>query len=514
MTEQQRPSIAAHAEWLDRTFGRNHELVDAVIREAWAASSPFPIVLDPETRTIDATVAGYVPGDGDLVPSDAWSLTRLIAGGAYPELGIDGSEWHSFVKGLPTDAVLLGRADSTTAAETTVTVTPWQGDALSLYAAENSLRRPLATILERARTLGLPVDPRLDDLPESTDLIRLVIPDAAAHEARSDRVIGTFAVVRAASDLGLTIAAARNQLRDRGLHYDARLNELAADPPTSEELRLASVNGDGMAPWRSAEEQSVASAAIAATDFSVAAPAVLCAWRRLGIGPIDGLVDGSRWRERAFDSVDTLLASQDLDGASPYRVDDVETVPAAHQLDTTIPLPLAQVAILAVSLKEPRRSIEHRLATLGYSVAPRGAATSRSDRIAASRDNDGDLPGHPLDLELSPAVVHVAAHSCTVEPGVTSAMLRRMGYRVAHEGILATLHTRHHDLLWHLIDGPAIEWGRPISPVRVAQLALHLGWSIDRCLDTLAELGFTAADPRRHLPVDRPGDEDAWRALY
>ncbi|MCS5733841.1 wHTH domain-containing protein [Herbiconiux daphne] len=557
---QEGAAIVGRADWLDRTFAWNHEIVDAIIREASGPPSPFPIVLDPETRTVDATIAGYVPGDGEGVPPDAWSFTRLIAGGAYPELGIDGSEWNSFVAGLPTDAVLLGRPGSTMAGETTTPVAPWRGDALSLYAAENSLRRPTATILERARTLGLPIDAELDNLPESTEFVRRVVTDAAAHQAASDRVIGAFAVVRASGDLGITLADARDQLRDRALTYDPCLDGLVDEPPTGGELRLASVRGDGVAPWRTTKELSIATVAAIAANAGVSSSQAIRALQRLGFGPIRGLLDGTRWLSRDFDAVDVLLASRDLDGSMPFlpsvevsrdhirrgahnahisesaarsrlealgyhQVDGVAAAESGYEqlelvddegnpLDLVNPLPIAHAAILARRLKRPLTAVVARLEELGYRIAPYDVVPGPQHLIAASREADGELPCHPVHLGVPPIAVHFAAFSSDENPPTVVGMLRSQGYQVASGDILPRLEDRHRAMLYWLADSDITGGDAPVPPITVLQLALRVNLSLDRCLTTLTELGLTGADPRRHLPVDRPGDDAAWRGLY
>ncbi|MCS5733842.1 hypothetical protein [Herbiconiux daphne] len=180
---------------------------------------------------MDAAKAGYVYRDTANAATCDWTVSRLIAGGAYPELAIDTATWDELVPGRPLDAVLLGRVRTTVVGDQVVAVRPWLGDATSVYAAENSVRCPIGDIVERASILGLPLPESAHELPESTDFIRGVMRYAHRPEAPGHYRLPALKVLVTALEYGLTPAQARAELRARAIAHDETLDALVEQPP-------------------------------------------------------------------------------------------------------------------------------------------------------------------------------------------------------------------------------------------------------------------------------------------
>ncbi|MCS5733843.1 wHTH domain-containing protein [Herbiconiux daphne] len=275
---------------------------------------------------------------------------------------------------------------------------------------------------------------------------------------------------------------------------------------------------------------------------------VIAAFRRLGYAPIPGVPDQGVWRAGTITAVDLVLTSLGLDGEAPflrsrvcglrhakraaavlrmpvsdtisrlrtlgYEVAADDATPesdyrrcgviddAGQRADPATPLPEIHAQLVARDLAERPSTVKRCLRRLGYSVGRSSLSEpTASDFILASADATGYLPCHPLGTPISIPLVHRAADRADVSPPVAVERLIRMGYSIAEGSPMTTLGNCHRAILAR----SGMSWvARPVSPARVVAEALALHWPLSKTVRVLEELGLSVADPRTHLPKNRP----------
>jgi hypothetical protein len=125
----------------------------------------------------------------------------------------------------------------------------WDGDVASVYRAALTLGWSASRVIARAHELGVNAPTEVEELPAGSDFIRAVLGHPARPTPEGTFAVPAFDLLRAAIEHGLPLPVARDELERRGIPLDDVARELVDSPPREWELQVASVHGDGNAPW-------------------------------------------------------------------------------------------------------------------------------------------------------------------------------------------------------------------------------------------------------------------------
>lgn len=491
-------SVVGQPYWLDSAFRFNPMLVDAIIE---AASADLGLKMPIRGAETSVNTCGYMIGDDDAqVFSDPrvsdWTLSRIIAGGGLDYHPVTAEGW-SVVAARPTDAVFLGGCDETMWGLTRQPVSEWNGDALSVYCTEMHVRWPISRVVERARELGLYVSEGAEQLPETNDFIRALLTTCGTWSVESPRSIPPFLLVRVASQFGMTLGSAAQELAIRHIAIGTGWNELLRRRPTQQELVLASMNLDGVEPWRDLHT---------AIDFGVLNSSA----EKVGIGQLEAI----RSYERlgfAFDlpvdqamiplsTEDSIVVSRDLDGLRPF-LERSQAVSTSH------------IKRAASLLDCSRSGVRERLERLGFVASGDSGAGGPKVRSKIDRRLVALFPGSahrlPLDEPVSDLQVLIAASYAKIAVAEARVRLSSLGYRLQPSTLsMSRLKGRYRRIASASGTGhfPFRQQGEIILPLQIIELGRTSRRSFEETRADALKLGFIVPDLDEWLPVSRPGN--------
>ncbi|MGD8193931.1 hypothetical protein ACEXQB_005470 [Herbiconiux sp. P18] len=445
--------LVGDPKWLTSIVMRFPRLADALLADAARRSDRF---ITLKGRDTSISVSGYLPGDekrslgGAPAWETDWRLARHRAAGLFDRVGLAPASSCTPEPALPSDSILLGTLNTVLRFGVVETVDRWFPSPASIYEAERLLRYPVARIVARARTLGLPLPDGADDAMESNDTVRTALSfSRREHADGTFRAISAFDLVQAAWQLGVSVDDVADELELRSIELDDDARRPATRHPSTAILMAASRGVNGIAPWLStAEEISLRHLNRAARVSGLTYHETVDGLSALGFSALPAF----RFSTAPTDD-DEVLLSEDLDGRPPLL----------HRGQSMTVDHLRRAAKL---VGRPEDDLRERFLAFG--------------------------------ITFSEHVDSLSLDFCSKR-----AILRRLGLSPEQQGKVRPRHLR----MISVDDDGRAPWIDPTRTIPAWLVAVHASkkHSIDDVLADYRWLGFEAEDPRTSPPRLIPG---------
>ena len=493
------PAVLTY-EWL-YTFTYSRPLIADVIFDQAIAAGYTQWILNGDP--VDASIAGCFNSDGGTLsgPDELveWRLTALAAAGLHAKLVSAGPDWGTAVRARPSDALLVSRDIDGTG--------PWLDPVETvplahLVRAARRIGRGPTELAVRLEHLGYNTESGHEGLEVDGDDLTYISRDLDGSRPWLDPAepVRLPHVLKASQRTSRPVRTVLTRLRRLGFTVDIDLATVPVEELDPADLIMASRDLDGSYPWLD-EKEPVALLHMVRAAHRLERDASAVAARLAALGyPLAPGCEALR-----TEADDLILASRDLDGASPWLERD-EPVTPVHLLRC------------AERTKRTVADVAARLSTFGFTIGtdPEKIATvelTADDLLVASRDLEGAPPW--LDAARPVTTLHLlrAAEASNEPVTDVAARLTGLGYRLDRtpEEILVD-HLDPDDTTMASVDldgaQPWLEIDKPVPVIHLLRAARVVGRDLHDLAARLTLFGYTVSSDLGQLGVDQLTRDD------